>query len=78
MPGYPVTLLLALVPILIVIVLQTLRDPRRAGIGLSVVVLGVPVSAWVLSRRQPADEGEFMPTESGEQSSCVIRIITNP
>ena len=30
-PGYPVTVLLALVPILIVIVLQTLRDPLRTS-----------------------------------------------
>jgi APA family basic amino acid/polyamine antiporter len=68
-PGYPVTLLLALVPILIVIVLQTLRDPQRAGIGLSVVVLGVPVSAWVLSRRQPVGAGQLPTTAPGEPST---------
>jgi basic amino acid/polyamine antiporter, APA family len=53
-PGYPFTVLLALVPILIVIVLQALRDPRRVGIGLAVVALGVPVSMAVMTRRQTA------------------------
>ena len=51
-PGYPVSVLLAVVPIVIVIVLQTLRDPRRVGIGLAVVALGLPVAIWVLARRK--------------------------
>jgi len=55
-PGYPVTVLLALIPILMVIVLQTLRDPQRAAIGLAVVALGVPISMLVLARRQRSGE----------------------
>ncbi|MGP0067693.1 MAG: APC family permease [Isosphaeraceae bacterium] len=55
-PGYPVTVLLAVVPILIVIVLQTLRDPHRVGIGLAVVALGVPVSMAVMTRGQTTDK----------------------
>ncbi len=62
-PGYPVTVLLALVPILMVIVLQTLRDPQRVAIGLAVVVLGVPVSMAVLARRRTAGE-DVPPQES--------------
>ena len=50
MPGYPVSPLLFLVPILAVIVLRILGDPVHSSIGLLVVVLGVPVSGWVLSQ----------------------------
>ncbi len=53
-PGYPGTVLLALVPILLVIVLRTLRDPYRVAIGLAVVVLGVPVSMAVMAKRRTA------------------------
>ena len=52
-PGYPVSPLLFLVPVLIVIVLRILRDPAASSIGLFVVVLGIPVSGWVLSDAGP-------------------------
>ena len=53
-PGYPVSPLLFLVPVLIVIVLRTVSDPVHSLIGLSVVALGIPASGWVLSRPRPA------------------------
>jgi APA family basic amino acid/polyamine antiporter len=56
-PGYPVSPLLFLVPILIVIVLRIIGDPLRSSIGLLVVALGVPVSGWVVAHRQPPGEG---------------------
>jgi len=55
-PGYPVSPLLFLVPILVVIVLQIIGDPLSASIGLLVVALGVPVSGWVVSKRRSAAE----------------------
>jgi APA family basic amino acid/polyamine antiporter len=76
-PGYPVTVWLALVPILLVIVLRTLRDPGRVGIGLAVVALGVPVSLLVLSRRGTAGAGAPTPSATGEPVSSST-IITNP
>jgi basic amino acid/polyamine antiporter, APA family len=76
-PGYPVTVLLALVPILIVIVLQPLRDPKRVAIGLAVVALGVPVSMLVLARRQSAGEDAPPPPTPGEPVSPST-MITNP
>jgi APA family basic amino acid/polyamine antiporter len=50
-PGYPVSPLLFLIPILVVMGLRILRDPLRASIGMLVVALGVPVSWWLLSKR---------------------------
>jgi len=55
-PGYPVSPLLFLVPILVVIALRIMSDPLRASIGLLVVMLGVPVSGWVLSKRRSTRE----------------------
>ena len=66
-PGYPVSPWLFLVPILTVIVLQILGDPLRAAIGLPVVVLGVPVSAWVLAQRRGASGG--VPSRSADRDS---------
>ncbi len=53
-PGYPVSPLLFLVPILAVILLQTARDPVRSSIGLLVVLMGIPFAGWVLSGRRSA------------------------
>jgi APA family basic amino acid/polyamine antiporter len=50
-PGYPVSPLLFLVPVLLVIALRVASDPVRSLVGLGVVALGIPVSAWVISRR---------------------------
>ena len=76
--GYPVTVWLALVPILMVIVLRTLRDPRHVGIGLAVVVLGVPVSLLVPARQRTAGEDALLPTTPGEPPSpSTSNIIIN-
>ncbi|HKI19141.1 MAG TPA: hypothetical protein VKA15_14740, partial [Isosphaeraceae bacterium] len=70
-PGYPVSPMLFLVPILVVIALRIMSDPLRASIGLLVVMLGVPVSGWVLSKRrsthatnaaQPSHEAAVSPS----------------
>ncbi len=53
-PGYPVSPLLFLVPILAVIVMGILGDPVHSTIGLIVAALGVPVSGWVLSQHPTA------------------------
>jgi APA family basic amino acid/polyamine antiporter len=51
-PGYPVSPLLFLVPVVLVISLRISRDPVRSLIGLAVVVLGIPVSGRVVSGRR--------------------------
>ena len=53
-PGFPVTPLLFLVPIVALIVMSIGRDPLRTSIGFVIVLLGVPVSGWVLARRRSA------------------------
>jgi APA family basic amino acid/polyamine antiporter len=50
-PGYPFAPLLFLVPVVIVIVLQSARDPLRAAVGLGVVAAGLPVSLLVVASR---------------------------
>jgi APA family basic amino acid/polyamine antiporter len=51
-PGYPISPLLFLLPILTVILLQTARDPKHSLVGLFVVLMGVPFAGWVLSGRR--------------------------
>jgi APA family basic amino acid/polyamine antiporter len=51
-PGYPVSPLLFLVPVLTVILLRIARDPVRSSIGLLVVVLGIPFASWILPGRR--------------------------
>jgi APA family basic amino acid/polyamine antiporter len=48
-PGYPLTPLLFLVPIAGLLVLIALRNPLRAGIGVGIVALGLPVY-WLVVR----------------------------
>jgi APA family basic amino acid/polyamine antiporter len=55
-PGYPVSPLLFLVPILVVMALAILRDPVRPSIGLLVVALGVPVSSWLMPKHRSGAE----------------------
>jgi APA family basic amino acid/polyamine antiporter len=50
-PGYPLSPLLFLIPVLIVILLRIARDPIRSSIGLLVVLLGVPFANWIASSR---------------------------
>jgi basic amino acid/polyamine antiporter, APA family len=53
-PGYPLSPLLFLIPIVIVILLRIARDPVPSSIGLLVVALGAPFAGWALSGRGPA------------------------
>jgi APA family basic amino acid/polyamine antiporter len=68
-PGYPISPWLFLVPVLAVLALQILGNPLRASIGLSVVALGLPVSAWALARRRLAGAGEAAPPTFAERES---------
>jgi APA family basic amino acid/polyamine antiporter len=52
-PGYPASLLLFLVPVVLVIVLQLLRDWKTATLGFAVVAVGLPVSLLVVPWRRP-------------------------
>jgi len=83
-PGYPVSPLLFLVPVLIVIALRIVSDPLHSLIGLLVVVLGIPVSGWVLSGRRPAaaiacsqpPDGTAAPPSTGDDPASVSTIGT--
>jgi APA family basic amino acid/polyamine antiporter len=50
-PGFPLSPLLFLIPVLIVILLRIGRDPARSSLGLLVVLLGVPFADWIVSGR---------------------------
>jgi APA family basic amino acid/polyamine antiporter len=49
-PGYPVTPLLFLVPVAVLLALLAMSDPLRAGTGVAVVLLGIPVYRLVFHR----------------------------
>jgi APA family basic amino acid/polyamine antiporter len=68
-PGYPVSPWLFLVPVLAVLALQILGNPVRASIGLSVVALGVPVSAWALAHRRHAGAAAAPPSTFADRES---------
>jgi APA family basic amino acid/polyamine antiporter len=68
-PGYPVTPLLLIVPVLIVIVFQSVNDPLRAGIGLGVVMAGLPISWLVVSSRRRGGEPAPVPESSSSSVS---------
>jgi APA family basic amino acid/polyamine antiporter len=53
-PGYPITPILFLVPVVIVIALQLWRDWRMAAIGLGIIAVGLPASLLVVPPRRPA------------------------
>ena len=61
-PGFPISPLLFLVPIVGVMALRILRYPRETSIGFIILLLGVPVFGWVLTRRRPT--GETIDTSS--------------
>jgi basic amino acid/polyamine antiporter, APA family len=61
-PGFPVSPLLFLVPIVVLIIMEILRHPKRTSIGFFILVLGVPVSGWVLARRRQAGESVITPS----------------
>jgi basic amino acid/polyamine antiporter, APA family len=52
-PGFPFSPLLFLVPIVLLIVMKIVRDPLRTSIGFFILLLGVPVSVWVLRPHRP-------------------------
>jgi APA family basic amino acid/polyamine antiporter len=54
-PGYPISPLLFLVPVLTVILLRIARDPVRSSLGLLVVLLGIPFASWISGRRGDAN-----------------------
>ena len=63
-PGYPASLLLFLIPVVLVIVLQLLRDWKTATLGFGVVAVGLPISLLVVPLRRPgvvAGHAEFEP-----------------
>jgi basic amino acid/polyamine antiporter, APA family len=51
-PGYPASPLLFLIPVVLVIVLQLLRDWKTATLGFAVVAVGLPISLWVVPLRR--------------------------
>lgn len=53
-PGYPVAPLLFLVPVVVVIALQTARDWKMAAVGLGIIVVGLPASLLTVPPRRPA------------------------
>jgi basic amino acid/polyamine antiporter, APA family len=55
-PGFPISPLLFLVPVVVLIVMKIMRDPLRTSIGFFILLLGVPVSIWVLGPRRPVVE----------------------
>jgi ABC-type Fe3+-siderophore transport system permease subunit len=63
-PGFPISPLLFLVPIVGVMALRILRYPRETSIGFIILLLGVPVFGWVLTRRRPAGENIDTPSTS--------------
>src|SRR5262249_11448051 len=75
-PGYPVSPLLFLVPIIAVMILRVLRDPLRSSIGLFVVALGVPASGWVLSKsKDRAQNGSTrLPDETADPPTAATPI----
>ncbi len=63
-PGFPISPLLFLIPIVSLIVLRTLRDPLRTSIGFVILLLGVPVSGWMMKRRSLLNETTVTPSVS--------------
>ena len=53
-PGYPISPLMFLIPIVALIVLLIMGNPFHSMIGLVVVLLGVPISGWVVAKHRPA------------------------
>jgi APA family basic amino acid/polyamine antiporter len=60
MPGYPLSPLLFLLPISVLMGLLFLGNPLRSSLGLLVVLLGVPVSGWVVARRAKSLQTEIL------------------
>jgi basic amino acid/polyamine antiporter, APA family len=54
-PGYPVSPVLFLLPIIVLVTLMILNNPLRTSLGLLVLLLGVPVSGWGKGKRNDLD-----------------------
>jgi hypothetical protein len=54
--GYPISPLLFLIPMVTVILLQILRYPGPGLIGLTLVVLGVPVAVWLIPEHRSSGQ----------------------
>jgi basic amino acid/polyamine antiporter, APA family len=63
-PGYPVTPILFLVPVVLVIVLQLLRDWKMAAMGLGIIAVGLPASLLVVPRRPATVHPESSPVST--------------
>ena len=74
-PGYPISPLLFLIPILIVILLRIARDPVHSSIGLLVVLLGIPVLRLGVVG-SPIGRRETIRTRSADERSPRIRRST--
>jgi APA family basic amino acid/polyamine antiporter len=72
-PGYPLSPLLFLIPIVAVILLRIARDPMRSSIGLLVVLLGIPLAGWALSGRRSA-AGRVPSHSTNEAASCELTL----
>jgi APA family basic amino acid/polyamine antiporter len=70
-PGFPVSPLLFLVPVMLVMALRILRDPAQASLGILVVSLGVPVSSWVVSKHRPRAEAIATHTPTSAAGSSI-------
>jgi APA family basic amino acid/polyamine antiporter len=85
-PGYPISPLLFLVIILVLLFLLVSARPREALIGLSIVLLGVPVSWRVAGQRRFAAgkaaslsaNDAAVPTSPSTESSTVSKMKMNP
>jgi basic amino acid/polyamine antiporter, APA family len=75
-PGFPLSPLLFLIPVVTIIILLVLRDPLRASIGLLIVLLGVPISGWVVARSR--SRGESVQTRSAGDGNCPPSTAQDP
>jgi basic amino acid/polyamine antiporter, APA family len=62
-PGYPVAPLMFLAPVVIVVLLQVMRDPMSASLGAGLVAAGLPASFLVPALRRRATPGENRSSE---------------
>jgi hypothetical protein len=56
--GYPLTPLGFIVPVALIVLLRCVSDPVRSGIGLAIVMLGLPAYEAFLLRPSRADVEE--------------------
>ena len=63
-PGFPISPLLFLIPIVALIAMRILRDPKQTSIGLLILLVGVPVSRSVMARRRSTGDTAITPSTS--------------